>query len=166
MMLIAFKLVLALGDGLLGAWVLRHAAYEKWAEADFLRRVAALQVIPAAVLFVGLYLIGHQEVTSDVPGYYLPAAHAVLAGKLPFRDFMVSYAPLFPYVGAALVWVWDSGKVFALFSILVNAVALLLWHRIGQHIPGSADGAGKARFCLPPADTCCCRPFSARTRCG
>jgi hypothetical protein len=132
MMLIVFKLVLALGDGLLGVWVLRNGAFERWAEGPFLGRIAALQVIPAVALFVGLYLIGHQEVTSDVPGYYLPAAHAVLEGKVPFRDFMLSYAPLFPYVGAALVWMWDSGKVFALFSILVNAVALILWHRMAS----------------------------------
>jgi len=131
MMLIVLKLVLALGDGLLGVWVLRNGAFEKWAEATFQWRMAALQGIPAIALFVGLYLIGHQEVTSDVPGYYLPAAHAVLAGKLPFRDFMLSYAPLFPYVGAALVGIWDSGKMFALFAILVNAVALILWHRMG-----------------------------------
>ncbi len=132
MMTIVLKLALALGDGLLGVWVLHNGAFEKWDERSFLRRMTALQVLPAAALFVGLYLIGHQEVTSDVPGFYMPAAHAALAGKVPFRDFMLSYAPLFPYVGAALVWIWDSGKVFALFSILMNAVALVLWHRMGR----------------------------------
>jgi hypothetical protein len=132
MMLILFKLVLAVGDGLLGIWVLRTGALDKWAEGPFLRRMTALQVLPAAALFIGFYLIGHQEVTSDVPGYYLPAAHSVLAGKLPFRDFMTSYAPLFPYLGAALVWIWDSGKMFALFSILANAAALVLWHRMAS----------------------------------
>jgi hypothetical protein len=128
--IILFKLALAIGDGLLGAWLLRTGALEEWAEGPFLRRMTALQVIPALVLFVGLYVLGRQEVPSDVPGYYLPAAHAALAGKLPFRDFTSSYAPLFPYVGGALAWIWDSGKVFALFSILANAVALILWHRM------------------------------------
>jgi hypothetical protein len=132
MILIAFKLLLSLGDGLLGIWVLRNEALEKWAEGPFLWRMTALQVIPAVVLFIGFYLIGHQDVTSDVPGFYVPAAQAVLAGKLPFRDFMLSYAPLFPYVGAALLWIWNSGKIFALFSIVLNAVALILWHRMGR----------------------------------
>jgi hypothetical protein len=132
MMIIVVKLALALGDGLLGAWVLRMGALEKWAEGPFLRRMTALQVIPAVVLFIGLYLVGHQEVPSDVPSFYVPAAHAALAGELPFRDFMLSYAPLFPYVGAALLRIWDSAKVFALFSILANAVALILWHRMAS----------------------------------
>src|SRR5580704_6831385 len=94
--------------------------------------MVALQIVPALGLFVGLYILAHQEVPSDVPAYYMPAAHATLAGKLPFRDFTLSYAPLFPYVGGALVWMWNSSKIFALFSILVNSVSLVLWHRTGE----------------------------------
>jgi hypothetical protein len=132
MSIILFKLLLALADGLLGVLILRTGALEHWDEGQFLRRMLALQVLPALALFGGLYLLGHQEVPSDVPAYYMPAAHAVLAGKLPFRDFTLSYAPLFPYLGGALVWIWDSGKMFALFSILVNAVSLLAWDRLGK----------------------------------
>ena len=131
MSIIVFKLLLALADGLLGVLVLRTGALDRWDDRQFLRRMVALQIIPALALFTGLYLLGRQEVPSDIPAYYMPAAHAVLAGKLPFRDFTSSYAPLFPYLGGALVWIWDSGKVFALFSILVNAVALLVWNRLG-----------------------------------
>lgn len=79
-------------------------------------------------LFVALYGAGNEQVSSDVPSYYLPAARAALAGQLPLRDFPSSYAPLFPYVGAGLVALWNSGKVFALFAILVNALALVWWH--------------------------------------
>jgi hypothetical protein len=132
MMLILFKLALAVGDGLLGVWVLRTWAIDEWTEGTFERRVVALQAIPALGLFVGLYIFGHQEVTSDVPGYYVPAAHAVLAGEVPFRDFTLSYAPFFPYLGAALLRIWDSGKSFALFSVLMNGTALILWHRMAR----------------------------------
>jgi hypothetical protein len=59
----------------------------------------------------------------------MPASRATLAGQVPFRDFALSYAPLFGYVGAALVFVWNSGKAFALFAILLNAFALVWWHR-------------------------------------
>jgi hypothetical protein len=122
-----FKIVLALVDGLLGVWVLRTGSMEL-PEGPFVRRAVALQVIPALLLFAGLYLLGNQEPTSDVPGYYVPAARSVLAGQVPFRDFNLSYAPLFAYIGAALLFLWNSGKVFALFAIVLNAVTLVLWH--------------------------------------
>jgi hypothetical protein len=125
--IVLFKLVLALADGLLGAWVLRTSVMDLPEEA-FVRRAVALQLVPGLLVFAALYLLGHQEPTSDVPGYYLPAARSVLAGQVPFRDFTLSYAPLFAYVGAALVFVWNSGKVFALFALLLNTATLLLWH--------------------------------------
>jgi hypothetical protein len=125
---IALKLFIVLTCALLGAWVLRQPALEQWSERAFRWRVTGLQLALGLGLFVVLYGVGKAEVTSDVPGYYLPAARAALAGKLPLRDFETSYAPLFPYVGAALVATWNSGKVFALFAILLNVVTLLAWH--------------------------------------
>lgn len=127
MIIVLFKILLALGDGLLGLWVLRTRTMDL-PESSFVRRAVALQVIPALLLFIGLYVLGHQAPTSDVPGFYVPAARSVLAGQVPFRDFTLSYAPLFAYVGAALVFFWNSGKVFALFSLGLNAVTLVLWH--------------------------------------
>jgi hypothetical protein len=124
---ILFKATLALTSGLLGAWALRSRLIGL-PERRFLLGALALQLVPAVGMFVGLYILGHQEPTSDVPGYYLPAARAALAGQVPFRDFALSYAPGFPYVGATLAWVWNSGKAFALFAIVVNAFALVWWH--------------------------------------
>ena len=128
MAVILFKVMLAVACGLLGAWALRSRLAEL-PERAFLRGAVALQLITALGMFVAFYVVGHQEPTSDVPGYYVPAARAALAGQVPFRDFALSYAPLFAYVGAALVFVWNSTKVFALFVILLNAVALVWWHR-------------------------------------
>ena len=124
---ILLKVGLALLSGILGAWVLRTRLMSL-PERSFQVGALALQVFPALALFVALYVVGHQEPTSDVPAYYLPAARAVLAGQVPFRDFPLSYAPGFPYVGAALAALWNSGKMFALFAILVNGAALLWWH--------------------------------------
>lgn len=129
MAVVLFKVLIALVPGLLGAWLLRTRVLEL-PEKAFVRCALGLQVIPALAFFVALYVIGRQAPTSDVPAYYLPAAHAVLAGQVPARDFTTSYAPLFPYVGAGLVSLWDRGKVFALFDIVVNAAALLLWHAV------------------------------------
>src|SRR6185312_16352479 len=117
--------------GLLGAWILRTRIMDLL-ERQFRLAAVALQLVPALLLFVGLYVVGQQEPASDVPSYYIPAARATLAGKLPFRDFMVSYAPGFPYVAAALASVWNSGKVFALFAVLLNVAALLWWHAAAE----------------------------------
>lgn len=126
---IALKVLIALAGMFIGAFMLCSARLRVLPERSFLGCALAAQAGLSLALFVALYVIGGQEVTSDVPGYYLPAAHAVLAGQIPFRDFTLSYAPLFPYISAALVRLWDSGKVFALFAIIVNALALPLWHR-------------------------------------
>jgi hypothetical protein len=125
--IVALKVLLALTDGLLGAWVLRMGVMEL-SERAFVRRAIALQLVPALLAFTTLYVLGNQEPTSDVPGFYLPAARSVLSGQIPFRDFTLSYAPLFAYVGAACVFIWNSGKVFALLDIILNALTLLLWH--------------------------------------
>ena len=124
---IVFKLTLAVAAGLLGAWALRTRLMEL-PEALFRRAVVALQLVPALGLFVVLYGFANQEPTSDVPAYYMPASQAALAGQVAFRDFTLSYGPLFATVGAALVFLWNSGKVFALFAILLNAAGLLWWH--------------------------------------
>jgi hypothetical protein len=124
---ILFKIAIAVATGLLGAWALRSRLLEM-EDRRFLLGAVALQLLPALGLFAALYVFGHQEPTSDVPAYYLPAARAALAGQIPFRDFTLSYAPAFAYVGAALVAVWNSGKAFALFAVLLNAVALSWWH--------------------------------------
>jgi len=128
MIAIAFKVVVAVATALLGGCALRTRAVQNLPEGHFLCAVLALQLVPALGLFVALYVVGHQDVTSDVPTFYLPNGRAVLAGRVPYRDFPLSYAPLFPYVGAALLSLWNSTKVFALFAILLNAVALVLWH--------------------------------------
>jgi hypothetical protein len=125
---IAFKLLVATASGLLGAWILARPALDEGSERAFLWRVTALQLALGLGLFTALYILGGAQVTSDAPGYYMPAARAALAGKLPLRDFPTSYAPVFPYVGAALVALWNSAKAFALFAIAVNALALLAWH--------------------------------------
>jgi hypothetical protein len=125
---IFFKVIVTVAAGLLGAWAVQADAFQSVSERAFLRRIVALQLLVALGLFVAVYIVGHQQVTSDVPGYYLPEARAVLAGQMPFRDFAQSYGPLFPYVGAAVVGLWNSGKAFALFAILLNALALSAWH--------------------------------------
>src|SRR5215475_5345172 len=107
---VLFKLVVAVATGIWGALALRYRELHRLPESRFVGFALAVQLVPAVGLFVALYVIGPLDVTTDVPAYYMPAARSVLAGQVPFRDFMLSYAPLFPYVGAALLSVWNSGK--------------------------------------------------------
>ena len=128
MLPIAFKAAVVIVMGLLGLYLLRARALERWSDATFLCAMAGIQLAAATVSFTLLYVVGHQEVTSDVPSFYVPAARGVLEGQVPFRDFSLSYAPLFPYVGAGILWIWNSGKAFALLDILVNLLTLVAWN--------------------------------------
>jgi hypothetical protein len=138
---ILIKITIALAASLVGAYLLRSTTLQSLPEAAFLRRVVAVQVALALTPFLVIYVIAGQRVTSDVPMYYLPAARAVLHGELPFRDFSLSYAPLFAYLGAGLARIWDDGRVFPAFAILVNALALVLW----QWAAGACFGQPLAR---------------------
>jgi hypothetical protein len=130
--IILFKTAVAVAVTCLAFPALRLAAPTR-SDAAFISRAVALQMFVALTLYLVIYVIGRQEVPSDVPAFYLPAARQVLAGYVPFRDFPLSYGPLFPYVGAALVRIWDSGKSFCLFAIVMNAIALVAWHRAALH---------------------------------
>jgi hypothetical protein len=127
---ILFKAAVPLITAILGAWALKSPWFMGSPSRIFVIRAVLLQQLPTLCLFVLLYVVVGQDVTSDVPAYYLPAARAVLGGQLPYRDFPTSYAPLFPYIGAAIVALWNSAKVFVLFAMLVNGIALVLWHTV------------------------------------
>lgn len=126
---ILFKTTVVCVTAVLGTWALRWRSLTDLSERSFVIRALLMQLSTALALFVALYIVGGQEVTSDVPAYYVPAARAALAGQIPFIDFQLSYAPLFPYVGAGIVALWSSGKAFVLFAIVLNGLALFLWHR-------------------------------------
>jgi hypothetical protein len=138
---ILFKIATAVVAALIGAYLLRSSPLQSLPNAVFLRRVVAVQVALALVPFLAIYVIAGQHVPSDVRMYYVPAAHAVLNGELPFRDFSLSYAPLFAYLGASLMKIWDDGRVFPAFAILVNVLALVLW----QLAAGACFGQRVAR---------------------
>src|ERR1700761_8943880 len=132
MLALIFKTLVSTFGCLCGLLILRQRNLTALPEQRFLQLILGLQLIPAIGFFIVVYVILHQDVTSDVPAYYVPAARSVLDGKIPFLDFTSSYAPLFPYIGAALLSVWNSGKSFALFAMLLNVPTLLLWHSVAK----------------------------------
>jgi hypothetical protein len=96
----------------------------------FLRLILLVNLCLGLLFFFAVYVLGGRQVTADVPGYYVPAAQQALAGRVPYRDFETSDGPLFPYVGAALLVVWNTPKTFVIFALLLNSLSLLTWHRI------------------------------------
>jgi hypothetical protein len=95
--------------------------------AQFTRAATLLTFGLPLVFAIGLYGLLGIEVPSDVPTYYYLPGLKVLEGKVPYRDFTSSYAPLFSYVSASLIQLWDSPKVFVFFAIFVNGLSLPLW---------------------------------------
>jgi hypothetical protein len=128
MFAIVFKAAVVLMSGIVGAYLLRLPSVKTMAECRFLMLVIGTQAVVTLALFAAVYVVGHQQVTSDVPAYYVPAARGVIAGEVPYRDFYTSYAPLFPYVGAAILRIWDDPRAFVLLAILLNAATVVLWH--------------------------------------
>lgn len=97
---------------------------------SFANCMLAATLLTRLTIFVLLYLVLGYEVPSDVPAAYYPEAKAALAGKLVYRDFFSTYAPLFPYICAIPVMLWNSTKSVVLFAILVEAIAIPLWLRV------------------------------------
>ncbi len=114
--------------GALSAVLLRSRRVAEASDTRFTIFVVGLHAGLALGLFLGIYVIAGEPLTSDAPAYYVPAARAAAGGLLPYRDFATNYAPLFPYVGAVVLGVWNDARSFSLLSIVLSAVALLLWN--------------------------------------
>lgn len=85
-------------------------------------------------LFVLVFIVLRFEVRSDLPAYYYPQAKSALLGQLVYRDFDSSYAPLFPYIAALAVGIWNSPKALVLLAIVLEALSLPLWLRSARAV--------------------------------
>lgn len=87
---------------------------------------------------------------SDLVMYYQPEATNVVGGLAPYRDFPTSYGPLFPYLTAAALAVWNQAASIALLMVAFEIAAVRLFVRLD---PG--DGPAMARtlfvYLLNPA---------------
>ncbi len=103
------------------------------------RRFVTVAAAAWVLLRVGVFLalvVFNVPVPTDVPTYYVPQARLALSGHLVYRDFPSSYGPLFPYLGAALLWSWDSPRVFVLFALLVELSYIALWAHVARRTVG------------------------------
>ena len=103
-----------------------------WRDFDRLSLIALLA--SRLGLFVVVFLLAGMEPTSDVETVYYPQALAALHGAIPYRDFVTSYAPLFPYLAALPVAIWRSAKALVLFAILAEVLNCLIWRTIARTV--------------------------------
>jgi hypothetical protein len=129
---ILFKGFLSLFASLIAILLLKSGKAETMSDRGFLSLILLVNSCLGFLFFFAIYVVSGLHVTSDVPGYYVPAAQQALAGRVPYRDFETSYGPLFPYMGAALLLVWNSPKAFVIFALILNSLSLLTWHRIAN----------------------------------
>lgn len=81
-------------------------------------------------LFVFIFMLLEGHVSSDVSSYYYPQAKSALNGGIWNADFESSYSPLFPYIGAAFLFIWNDSRVFVLFALCIDSVGLWFWHSL------------------------------------
>lgn len=90
-------------------------------------------------LFALVFLVLRIAPRGDVPAFYFGQARQVLAHRLPYRDFISSYAPLHPYLDAALISIWRSPLAIMLVSVLIELLLLPLWLRAGREFLPETD---------------------------
>jgi hypothetical protein len=134
---LAFGLLLVCATGLL--WLPAVEA--------FLARASARQWLERA--FVASRLLGWLACYVAVPGlvrysdlmlYYTPEARQVLDGLAPYRDFPTSYGPLYTYLNAAALFVWNHPAAIALVVVLFEIAAVRLFVRLASR-HGDGDAA-------------------------
>lgn len=85
----------------------------------FLLMVFVLRILP----FVVVYVIFNESPRSDVPMFY-EAAVSAKQGMFVYRDFESAYSPLFSYLTAIPLVVWNSPKAIALLMLVVEIIVL------------------------------------------
>lgn len=126
--MILFKLAIGLGCLACFLCLKRIVLAEGGPTRLFLPGAATMWLVSRLGLFVTAFVLFGLEVPSDVPSYYYPPGKMALEGKIAYRDFSSSYGPIFPYLAAVPVALWDSPKAIVLLSIVFEGAAILLWY--------------------------------------
>ncbi len=128
MPIIAGKVLLGIACTVLGILLAAHPRLSALSEWRFRLVVVAFWILTRLGLFAAVFLILRLEPQSDVVGAYMPQARLAMSGSLVYRDFVSSYAPLFPYALAeALKYVWASSKMVVVLAMLADLASLPFW---------------------------------------
>jgi hypothetical protein len=82
-------------------------------------------------LFALAFLLLGMEPRGDIR-IYSEIGALVLQGRLPYRDFICSYAPLFPFLSALSYKVSHTGLAMIFFAIMCEGAVLLLWLKMAR----------------------------------
>ena len=101
--------------------------FKEWDTARFDRAFVAFYAASHLLVFFAAFFVLHQKPWADLPAFYVPQAHAVMHGLMPYRDFKSSYAPLNAYLDAALLRLHDSPLSILVFQILCDIASVPFW---------------------------------------
>ncbi len=102
-------------------------------DAFFKRLATAALIVSRLGLFSFIFLVLHLQLRGDV-GYYWTEALAAMQGKLPYRDFDSSYAPLHPYLDLVAIHLWHRELSLLLLAIVAECAMFPLWLSIGSKL--------------------------------
>ena len=99
-------------------------------------------------LLLAVWLVSGLDAPSDIQRFYLPQARAALDGALVYRDIVSSYGPLFPYLAALPIAVWNRGAALVVFAILWELAAMAAWGALARRHRGGDEAVRALRLYL------------------
>ncbi len=133
-LVLAGKLAIGVACAMASAVALRWRGLDALSPRSFDAASLGVALATRVGLALGLYGVLDQEVLGDVLGTYVPQGRALLEGRTPYRDFSTSYGPLFPFLAAAILGLWNDPVAFVAAAIAVELGSLALWLRAGRRL--------------------------------
>ncbi len=126
-----FKLAFALVVATV-SWLVLSRVHGRPDEVQRLDRLTWIVFTGRVVLTLVVYLAAPALVQhSDAIAFYLPETESLLAGGLPYRDFVTNYGPLFHGMLAPAVALWHSPGAIVLVMLMAEAGLLVVYRRFG-----------------------------------
>ncbi|GAA3769851.1 glycosyltransferase family 87 protein [Terriglobus aquaticus] len=120
----------------------------EWSERTFRRRYLLLFGGLRVLLFLAVFLVLHIAARGDLPGIYIPEIQSHLLGRVPYRDYLSSYAPLFPYFYTPLYRLHPSPLTLIAFSIAAEVATAWISLRFMPRVLSEQGSRVAALLCL------------------
>ena len=111
----------------ISAWAQRSSISKRQYDVAILSAMVGSRIGLFLVIFV-VFKINPQ---SDVTVYY-DEGRAALNGAVPLVSIQTAYGPLFDYIVAAIILVWNSTAALVLVAVVVEICSLPIWMRLAR----------------------------------